>query len=645
MSLITSILNTSRLNKQIILFIVDSFLLITGLLLAFSIRLGYWFLPSIELYWVIFGAPIIAFPIFISFRLYKALIRYIGLKYLWNVFQAITTYSLLWGIIVFMFMSDTSTFGIQGIPRSVIVINWFTSLILIGGNRLFIHWLVSGSKKKFNDNITNVVIFGAGSAGRQLSIALKESSEFNPLAFVDDDKDLHKQSINGIKVLSRNRLETYVNKNNVSEVLLAMPLISRSQRKSIINFLEPFPVIVRSLPSVTELARGKIKIADLREISIKDLLGREAVDTNEKLLNFNIVDKVVMITGAGGSIGSELCRQILSLKPKILICYDQSEISLYNIDKELRSRNHSSCKFVSVLGSINNQSRLNYLMKLYKVQTIYHSAAYKHVPLVEDNIAEGVNNNVLGTLTCAESAIKNKVETFVLISTDKAVRPTNIMGASKRCSEMVLQALSHREFKKNNKIANKTTYENLSTNFSIVRFGNVLNSSGSVIPLFKEQIKNGGPVTVTHSEIIRYFMTIPEAVELVIQAGAMGANGDIFVLDMGEPVKIYDLAKKMIHLSGFEIKDEDNPEGDIEIEFTGLRPGEKLYEELLIGDDISETVNPKIMRAKEKMLYWIDLKEIVEEMRTSINSGDYEKIKELLVKAVPEFNHNNKSAN
>ena len=622
MSLITSILNTSRLNKQIILFIVDSFLLITGLLLAFSIRLGYWFLPSIELYWVIFGVPIIAFPIFISFRLYKALIRFIGLKYLWNVFQAITTYSLLWGIIVFMFMSDTSTFGIQGIPRSVIVINWFTSLILIGGNRLFIHWLVSGSRKKFNDNITNVVIFGAGSAGRQLSIALKESSEFNPLAFVDDDKDLHKQSINGIKAL-----------------------ISRSQRKSIINFLEPIPVIVRSLPSVTELALGKIKIADLREISIKDLLGREAVDTNEKLLNFNIVDKVVMITGAGGSIGSELCRQILSLKPKILICYDQSEISLYNIDRELRLRNHSSCKFVSVLGSINNQPRLNYLMKLYKVQTIYHSAAYKHVPLVEDNIAEGVNNNVLGTLTCAESAIKNKVETFVLISTDKAVRPTNIMGASKRCSEMVLQALSHREFKKNNKIANKTTYENLSTNFSIVRFGNVLNSSGSVIPLFKEQIKNGGPVTVTHSEIIRYFMTIPEAVELVIQAGAMGANGDIFVLDMGEPVKIYDLAKKMIHLSGFEIKDEDNPEGDIEIEFTGLRPGEKLYEELLIGDDISETENPMIMRAKEKMLYWIDLKEIVEEMRTSINSGDYEKIKELLVKAVPEFNHNNKSAN
>jgi len=380
-------------------------------------------------------------------------------------------------------------------------------------------------------------------------------------------------------------------------------------------------VLVRSLPSVSELAQGKLRIADLRDVSIIDLLGRDSVTANSELLGQNITNKVVMVTGAGGSIGSELSRQILALKPQVLVLYEQSEFALYGINKELENLGMHNVEILPMLGSVTNHKRLNHIMQCLDVNTIYHAAAYKHVPMVESNNGEGVSNNIFGTLTCAQAAIKNGVETFVLVSTDKAVRPTNTMGATKRVAEMVLQALA----------------EEHNTRFSMVRFGNVLDSSGSVVPLFREQIKLGGPITVTDPEIQRYFMSIPEAVELVIQAGAMAQGGDMFVLDMGEPVRIVDLARKMVHLSGLKIKDKLHPNGDIEIKYTGLRPGEKLYEELLIGDNVSETGNPMIMRAKEEMLIWDDLKLILDELEKAVDSSDQDKIRQLLIKAVPGF--------
>jgi len=458
-----------------------------------------------------------------------------------------------------------------------------------------------------------------------------------PVAFVDDNVELQRQSIHGIEVFSRKDLDHLIEQKNVTEVLLAMPIISSFQRNEIIHFLEPYSLLVRSLPGVLELAQGKVKVADLREVNIIDLLGRDSVAPNKELLGLNITNKVVLVTGAGGSIGSELCRQILFLKPQVLILFERSEFALYSIDQELSRTAMHSTKILPMLGSVSNINRLNQIMKGFDVHTIYHAAAYKHVPMVEYNNSEGVINNVFGTLNCAQVAIDNGVETFVLISTDKAVRPTNTMGATKRFAEMILQALTENQSKatKNPKLS--TGDGQYSTRFSIVRFGNVLDSSGSVIPLFKEQIKHGGPITVTDPEIQRYFMSIPEAVELVIQAGAMAIGGDVFVLDMGEPVQILDLAKKMIRLSGLQVKDELNLDGDIEIKFTGLRPGEKLYEELLIGDNVSKTGNPMILRAKEEMTTWEDLKQIIDELERSIDRGDQLKLRQLLVKAVPGF--------
>jgi FlaA1/EpsC-like NDP-sugar epimerase len=408
----------------------------------------------------------------------------------------------------------------------------------------------------------------------------------------------------------------------VDEVLIAMPSTSRTKRRDIIDKLELYPVVVRILPGVVELAEGKITIGDLREISVKDLLGRDTIMANKDLLGKNITNKVVLVTGAGGSIGSELCRQIASLQPKTLILYEMSELALYTIERELSNIGAYAMEVYPILGNINNKNRLISVFRHFGVDTVYHAAAYKHVPMVEFNNTEGVNNNVFGTLNCAQAAIDEGVETFVLISTDKAVRPTNTMGATKRSAELILQAL---------------TVKQSDTKFTMVRFGNVLESSGSVIPLFKEQIKEGGPVTVTDINIIRYFMTTSEAVELVIQAGAMGKGGDVFVLDMGDPVRIADLAKKMIRLSGLEIKDESNPNGDIEVKYIGLRPGEKLYEELLIGDNVSETDNPMIMRARENMLEWNELKLILDELEVAIQKCDQQKLRELLIKAVPDF--------
>ena len=597
------------------MFLLDSMALIGTLLASFSLRLGVWYWPENDLVWVILGAPIIAAPIFVRFGLYRAIIRYIGFKALWTVVQAVSLYALVWGVVGFMS-------AIEGIPRSVILINWMLSILAIGGFRMAARWMLSDANGFKRSSKNNVIIYGAGSAGRQLLTALQQSSEYQPVAFIDDSNELQKQSIGGVEVFTPNDLKGLISKSEASEILLAIPSASRTRRNEIIDFLESYPVMVRSLPGVSELAQGKVNVADLKEVSIRDLLGRDMVEPNKDLLSQNIADKVVLVTGAGGSIGSELCRQIIFLKPKTLILYEMSELALYTIEKELSNIGVHSMDIYPILGSVNNKSRLTNVFERFSVDTIYHAAAYKHVPMVEFNNTEGVNNNVFGTLNCAQAAIDMGVETFVLISTDKAVRPTNTMGATKRSAELVLQALAAKQS---------------ATKFTMVRFGNVLGSSGSVIPLFKQQIKEGGPVTVTDKDIIRYFMTIPEAVELVIQAGAMGLGGDVFVLDMGKPVKIYDLAKKMIHLTGLEVKDKSNPKGDIEIQITGLRPGEKLFEELLIGDNVSDTSHPLIMRAEEDTLAWNELKLILDELKLAIDECDHIKLRKLLMQVVPEF--------
>ena len=625
--MINRMIGLSRINKQLVMLFADSVALVLILLASFSIRLGYWYYPESDLVWVIFGAPVVASIIFVRFGLYRAVIRYIGFKALWAIVQAVSLYALVWGAIGFMVATD-------GIPRSVILINWVLSLLAIGGVRIFARALLSENTNfkflMFNFELNGksqgdkkrVLVYGAGDAGVQLVSALSHSSEYNPVGFVDDLKELQGNQITGLNVYSIDAIEGVISKLRVDEVLIAMPSASRTKRLDIINILESYPVLVRMLPGVAELAEGKVSIGDLREVSIKDLLGRDTVVPNKELLSKNITNKVVVVTGAGGSIGSELCRQIVFLKPKALILYEMSELALYTIEKELSNIGMHSMDLYPILGSVNNKTRLTNVFKRFGVDTVYHAAAYKHVPMVEFNNTEGVDNNIFGTLNCAQAAIDTGVKTFVLISTDKAVRPTNTMGATKRSAELVLQALSAKQS---------------DTKFTMVRFGNVLGSSGSVIPLFKQQIKVGGPVTVTDVNMVRYFMTIPEAVELVIQAGAMGLGGDVFVLDMGKPVRIDDLAKKMIRLSGLEVKDESNPDGDIEIKYTGLRPGEKLYEELLIGDNVSETDNPLIMRAQEEMLAWDELEPILNDLQIAITNCDQKKLRELLIQIVPGF--------
>jgi len=596
--------------------LVDSLLLIIILLASFSIRLGYWYFPEGDLIWAILGSPIIAIPFFVRFSLYRAVIRYINFKALWAVVQAVSLYALVWGVVGFMVAVD-------GIPRSVILINWVLSLLIIGGLRIAARWILNNEQFLVDNSLSRrVLIYGAGNAGIQLVSALEHSSEYNLIGFIDDSQELQGNQIRGLSIYSADDSASVISKFKVDEVLIAMPSTSRAKRRDIIDKLEPYPVVVRILPGVAELAEGKVSIGDLREVSIKDLLGRDTVMANKELLSKNIADQVVLVTGAGGSIGSELCRQIVFLKPKALILYEISELALYNIEKELSDIGSYAIDIYPILGSVTNKNRLSNVFKRFSVDTIYHAAAYKHVPMVEFNNTEGVNNNVFGTLSCAQAAIDTGVKTFVLISTDKAVRPSNTMGATKRSAELVLQALSA---------------EQSGTKFTMVRFGNVLGSSGSVIPLFKQQIEDGGPVTVTDANIIRYFMTIPEAVELVIQAGAMGTGGDVFILDMGKPVRIDDLAKKMIRLSGLEVKDGAHPDGDIEIKYTGLRPGEKLYEELLIGENSRKTDNPLIMCAEEDMLNWGELKVILDNLKIAIKEGDQQQLRELLTTAVPEF--------
>ena len=609
------LLELNRIVKKLIMIAVDSVLIILILYFAFALRLDYWYWPENNLIWIIFGAPIIGIPVFYSFKLYKSVIRFIGAKSLISIFQAVTLYSVIWGLLGYMI-------GIDGIPRSVILINWMLTIIVIGGSRILARWIFTRLDSENLILKKNVIIYGAGSAGRQLSQALLLSGEYKHIAYIDDNLLIDKTYINNIPVFSFSKIQLLINNNDVDEVFLALPSISRRQKKEIIKKLNKFPLLVRSLPSVSALAQGKVKIDDLLEIEDSDLLGRVPVLANELLLKINIFDKVVLVTGAGGSIGSELCRQIFILKPKTLILFELSESSLYQIEQELLQSTDKNVKVLAILGSIRDKARLKNIFNRFQVQTIYHAAAYKHVPLVEFNQSEGVLNNTIGTMVVAEAAISAHIENFVLISTDKAVRPTNTMGATKRVAELILQALAKQSH---------------NTCFSMVRFGNVLGSSGSVIPTFRKQIKNGGPVTVTDKNIVRYFMSIPEAVELVIQSGAMSKGGEVFVLDMGSPVRIYDLAVKMIKMSGLKVCDEQNPEGDIEIAFTGLRPGEKLYEELLVGDNVSSTQNSLIMSAEEKMIDWDVLKPILNRLQESALSSDQAKIRSLLIEIVPEF--------
>ena len=596
-------------------------MLVLVLLASFSIRLGFWYFPQNDfIFWLIFLGPVIAISIFFIFGLYKSVTRYIGFNALWSIVQGVSIYALIWGTIVFLG-------AVEGIPRSIMLLNWALSILVIVGLRMAALWIFT-SGKVFNNHKQSgkkkrALIYGAGEAGIQLAAALSHSHEYISVGFVDDLDELHGIDIWGLKVYSPDLIGDVIDRLKVDEVLIAMPSIPRLRRFNIFTLLELYPVQVRMLPSMSDLAGGKISVDDLYEVSIDDLLERNEVETNKKLLSKNVKDKSVLITGAGGSIGSELCRQILLLKPKNLILYEMNELALYNIEKELIDYVRNKVNIYPVLGSINNDKRLNKVFNHFNVDTVYHTAAYKHVPIVEFNNTEGANNNIFGTLSCAQAAIDSGVETFVLISTDKAVRPTNTMGATKRIAELVLQALAEIQS---------------ITKFTMVRFGNVLDSSGSVIPLFKEQIKDGGPVTVTDKNVVRYFMTISEAVELVIQAGAMGTGGDVFILDMGEPVRIDDLARKMIRLSGLQVKDMSNPDGDIEIKYVGLRPGEKLYEELLVGNNSSKTNNPLIMRAEEDMLLWDKLKPILDNLQKEVYACNEEKIRTILLILVPEFN-------
>ena len=636
--MLTKISNLPRLFKKLIMIFTDSILLILVLWTAYSIRLNYWYFPEDDTLRLILLAPIIGIPVFAKLGLYTSVIRHIDLKALWSLLQAVSLYAMIWGLVGFFAQADFAKekgFNIGIIPRSVLVINWLLALFVMGGLRIVARFILSknikfsmfnyefGSKTDKGDgDKSRVLIYGAGDAGVQLSLALNNSSKLHPVGFFDDNKELQGNSISGLHVYSVNDIEDLIHKLKVDEVLIALPSASRSDRFTIIDKLERYPVNVRTVPGLTDIAQGKVKIDDLLQVSIKDLLGRKSVEPNESLLGKNITNKTVVVTGAGGSIGSELCRQITFLKPKALILFEVNELALYLIDKELTNLHTHSFDIYPILGSTTNKKRLKNLFERFEVDTIYHAAAYKHVPMVELNNTEGINNNIFGTYNCALTAIESGIKNFVLISTDKAVRPTNTMGATKRVAELILQALSVRQN---------------TTKFSMVRFGNVLGSSGSVIPLFKKQIIEGGPVTVTDKKIIRYFMTVTEAVELTIQAGAMSTGGDVFVLDMGKPVKIDELAEKMIRLSGLKVKDKINPDGDIEIKYTGLRPGEKLYEELLIGDNVSDTENPLIMRAKEDMLTWDKLKILLDELHNLNDDFNHVGLRKILIKIVPDF--------
>jgi FlaA1/EpsC-like NDP-sugar epimerase len=622
----------------------DVIICVFSVWLAFGLRLDQWGHFQGQRWIVLLAAIGFSFPLFISFGLYRAIFRYVGSAALASMARVFIIYTGL-------FFCTFTLLGVDDVPRSIGVIQPILLFIGIGTIRYFVrYWLgsINNVQKTFHRAQPVALIYGAGSAGRQLALGISSNKEMLIKGFIDDDPHLQGSTINGISVYPNAGLHDLIRRLDITDVLLAIPSAHQSRRSEIITSLNGCGVRVRTLPGLIDLASGRVRISDLHDLDMNDLLGRAVVPPVVGLLEKNIRDQVVLVTGAGGSIGSELCRQIIKFSPTSLILLDSSEHSLYLIYEELKKavtvlkEDHLAnggdgtdslphpvlpIKLVACLASVRDSDLLRKIFRAHQPNTVFHAAAYKHVPLVEQNPAEGIRNNVFGTFTCAQASLECGVSNFILVSTDKAVRPTNIMGASKRIAELVLQAMADIK-------------DDHSTNFSMVRFGNVLGSSGSVAPLFSAQIAAGGPITLTHSQVTRYFMTIPEAAQLVIQASAMAFGGDVFVLDMGEPVRIHDLAVKMVYLSGLLVKDEAHPHGDIEIEVTGLRPGEKLYEELLIGDNPQPTAHPKIMKAHEEFLSWSDLQQELEKLNVALDACDGKLIRGMLKKLVPGYQPN-----
>lgn len=617
--IVRSILAWPRWFKRYVAVAVDVFLCVFTLWLAFAFRLNTWeFMSGIELLTIPVSIGI-AIPLFITNGLYRAIFRFIG----WAAFMAIVRSVSIYGA-VFAFIF--TVISVPGIPRTVGLLQPMLLLLAVAISRLSARQIFGGSYRRIlrQSEQTRALIYGAGNVGRQLASALRNGGEFAIAGFLDDDSALAGTLIDGIKVYPPHNLRELTTSLDVKTVLLAVPNISPERRREIIENLRGGHVAVRNLPNVSELAHGRVRISDFEDLAIDDLLGRPAVPPSADLMKRNVEGKVVMVTGAGGSIGSELCRQLLQVGPKCLILFDASEFALYSVYTELSRSEYGDCRIVPLLGSVRDRDRMEDAIGVFRPDTIYHAAAYKHVPLVEQNLIEGISNNVFGTLVTASVAKQFGVSSFVLVSTDKAVRPTNVMGASKRIAELVLQAFAA---------------EGGRTVFSMVRFGNVLGSSGSVVPLFRQQIAEGGPITLTHPEVTRFFMTIPEASQLVIQAGAMARGGDVFVLNMGEPVRIIDLARSMVELSGMTVRDEENPDGDIEFVMTGLRPAEKLYEELLLGNNPQPTEHQRIMTAEEEFLRWEDLEPEIRALELGLKQRSLAAINGQIVKLVSGYQH------
>ncbi|RJT22573.1 polysaccharide biosynthesis protein [Chakrabartia godavariana] len=610
-----------RYIKRSVALTVDSALCIITVALAFALRLDGWNIPTDNQLFAYFAAIIFAVPLFVSFGLYRAIFRFAGWHALMGVVRACVLYGLVYSFVF-------TIIGIPEIPRTIGLIQPTLLLVAVGASRAFARALLGNGYRSIlgASERKRVLIYGAGSAGRQLAAALANSSEMELIGFVDDDARLHGSVLNGKRIYSGDALAERLEALEIDDLLLAIPSATRQRRSEIVDKLQGAHTTIRTLPGLMDIAHGRVTMQDLRELEIEDLLGREAIPPNKELLSKNIVGKAVMVTGAGGSIGGELCRQILKLKPGVLILVENNEFNLYAVEQDLEhlladQPSDEKTVIVRALGSVQDAARMESLIGRWKPHTIYHAAAFKHVPIVESNPSEGVLNNVFGTRTMANLAIRHGVRNFVLVSTDKAVRPTNVMGTTKRLAELVLQALAAKE---------------PGTVFAMVRFGNVLGSSGSVVPLFRKQIQMGGPVTLTHKDITRYFMTIPEAALLVIQAGAMAKGGEVFVLEMGEPVRIMDLARRMIELSGLRVRDENCPDGDIEIKCVGLRPGEKLYEELLIGANAEGTSHPRILKARESFIPLDQLEELLEMLRHFAETDQTGRIIDLMRQLVPE---------
>jgi FlaA1/EpsC-like NDP-sugar epimerase len=614
-----NLFNLPRYTKKFIAIIIDVGLCILCTWLAFYIRLEKFIKIDDVTVLAILISIFLAIPIFWLLGLYKAMFRFTGLSLILTVALAIVVYA-------FIYFPIISIYGIQGIPRSIGILQPILLFLGISSSRIIINYLFLYGFKK-SKNKKNILIYGAGNAGIQLLTSLENNLEMNVVGFLDDNPQFHRQKLLGQTIYDPLIVEKLINNNNIDLILLALPSITRQKRNQIINNLNKYKVIVKTLPSIQEIVDGKISISDIKDLIIEDLLNREEVQPNLKLLSKSINSKVVLVTGAGGSIGSELSRQIIKLKPKKLILIELNEFALYKISEELKKLNQG-IKIIPLLINIQNSSRVKEVFKSFNIETVYHAAAYKHVPLVEENICESVKNNVFTTFEIAQIAIKFNVSNFVLISSDKAVRPTNVMGATKRLAEICVQSIYDNQ--------------NKQSKFAIVRFGNVLASSGSVIPKFKKQIREGGPVTLTHPDVTRYFMTIIEASQLVIQAGAMAEKCEVFVLDMGESVKINDLINKMIKFSGLSIKDSKNLDGDIEVKITGLRPGEKLYEELLIGDNPQKTYHEKIQKAQDPFISFHRLKIDLDNLKSSIEENRIAEVKDLLTKLVPNYQSNSK---